>query len=98
MQAGERLAGAGIIALVFLIGILGQAVAAQGSQPLPKEAKALMPSSATDITGTWAAMATSVHGKISATVRGKAACEEATSEGTVTIEAHGSTMSHLVKM
>lgn len=77
---------------------LGLALGAQGSYPLPKEAKALMPGSATDISGTWAAMATSVHGKISAAVKGKTACDEATSSGTVAIEAHGSTMSHLLKM
>jgi hypothetical protein len=98
MQTGDRLAGAGIVVLVSLFVALGQAVAAQGSQPLPKEAKALMPGAATDVSGTWAAMATSVHGKLSGTVKGKTACDEETSGGTVAIEAHGSTMSHLVKM
>lgn len=77
---------------------LGLAPGAQGSYPLPKEAKALMPNAATDISGTWAAMATSVHGKISGTVKGKTACDEATSGGAVAIEANGSPMSHMVKM
>ena len=98
MQTGDRLACAGIVVLVSFFVALGQAVAAQGSQPLPKEARALLPASATEITGTWAAMATSVHGKISGAVKGKTACDDETSRGTVAIEAHGSSMSHMLKM
>ena len=98
MQAIDRLAWWKVLMTGLLLILLAQALGAQGSTALPKEARALMPGSATDITGTWAAMATSVHGKLSAAVRGKTACDEETSNGTIGITVDGSSMSHFVKM
>jgi hypothetical protein len=74
------------------------AEARQASSTLPKELAALMPKGAGTPTGKWIVMATSIHGEVSATVRGTTACDEDTSQGGISITIDGITMPAFLKM